>query len=75
MIEIYAQLPSCASKFSIDGGTQLHPGMKPSRAFQSGLSAFVSTSTTLCPAPNLGRLPSTAPDDGDTKAGSTWSRP
>ena len=38
--------------------------MKLSRTFQSGLSAFALTSTTLCQA--------LAPDDGDTKTGSTW---
>jgi hypothetical protein len=40
------------------------------------LSAFVSTSTTLCQVPSVGRPPSTGTvSDGDMKAGRTWSRP
>jgi hypothetical protein len=51
-------------------------GRKLSRTFRSGLSALVSTSTTLCQVPSVGRPLSTGSvSAGDMKAGSTWSRP
>jgi hypothetical protein len=48
------------------------PGRKLSRTFRSGLSAFVSTSTTLCQVPSAGRPLSTGSvSEGDMNAGST----
>jgi hypothetical protein len=48
------------------------PGRKLSCIFRSGLSAFVSTSTTLCQVPSAGWPPSTGSvSDGEMNAGST----
>jgi hypothetical protein len=48
------------------------PERKLSRTFRSGLSVFVSTSTTLCQVPSSGWPLSTGRvSDGEMKAGST----
>ena len=73
MIEIYARAGALGVAMN-----QKHyqPGRKLSRTFRSGLSTLVSTSTTLCQVPSAGRPPNTGKvREGDTNAGSTWSRP
>ncbi len=70
--EAVTRLPRRSASKSATETKQAQPGRKLSRTFRSGLSAFVSTSTTLCQVPSAGRpLRTGSVSEGDTNAGST----